>query len=167
MLKNKQHETFCIELMKTGNKRKAALAAGCTEISAGTLGARWFKRVDVQNRLTELRDITNSADVLSIENRKHILSEVANTKNRLTNASAARVAILAIAELNRMDGAYAPEKREETKDIYIHSDSIEELKSRLDRIAGNLNDSVPEITEILKPQPKELMSAEDQNATIG
>jgi phage terminase small subunit len=107
-LKNSQHEKLVYEIASGCSHAEAARRAGYSP--------RWGKyhvhnilaRQDVAARLEELREITDSERVMSIIERKKELTRIAKNMEK----KKPQIAITAIAELNKMDGAYAPEKSE-------------------------------------------------------
>ena len=52
---NEQQEKFCIEYIKTLNCTKAALAVGYSKKTATSQGSRLLTKVEIQERLSELR----------------------------------------------------------------------------------------------------------------
>ena len=119
-LKNSQHEKLAYEIAMGCNHAEAARRAGYSPRSGKYHVHNILCRPDVAARLEELREITSSERVMSIVERKEELSRIA----RKVEKSRPKVAIAAIAELNKMDGAYAPEKIE-TKSEQVIIKTIE------------------------------------------
>jgi hypothetical protein len=73
-LKNSRHETFVRNYVSNGgNASKAARAAGCTTVNAGTQGNKWMKNAAIQQRIFELL----KADELLYEmSREETISEI-------------------------------------------------------------------------------------------
>jgi phage terminase small subunit len=105
-LKNGRHERFCLEIADGGTQTEAARRAGYA-VNNPIVTYRLINYPDVQARIKELREATASIRVLSIIQRKERLSFIAQAKD-----AKYREAIEAIAELNKMDGAYAPARLE-------------------------------------------------------
>lgn len=55
-LKNKKHETFCLELVSGKNNTQAAIAAGYSEKTAYSTANRLLKNVEIKSRINELQD---------------------------------------------------------------------------------------------------------------
>jgi phage terminase small subunit len=109
-LKNSQHEKLVYEIAMGCSHAEAARRAGYSPKTGKYHVHNILARKDVSARLEELRRITNSERVMSIAERKEELSRIA----RDVEKRRPQVAISAIAELNKMDGAYAPERFEST-----------------------------------------------------
>jgi len=82
-LARKRHESFCLHYMSTMNGSQSALAAGYSarnpknaHIIAWTL----LKRKDVQARLKELAEATTDEAVMTLVQRKIVLSEIARAR---------------------------------------------------------------------------------------
>ena len=106
-LKNVRHEKFCLEIANGCPQMEAAKRAGYASARNKIVSYRLINYPDVQARIKELRDATASVRVISIVQRKERLSDIA-----LATDARYGDAIDAITELNKMDGAYAPEKSE-------------------------------------------------------
>jgi len=82
-LARKRHESFCLHYMSTMNGSQSALAAGYSarnpknaHIIAWTL----LKREDVQARLKELAEATTDEAVMTLVQRKIVLSEIGRAR---------------------------------------------------------------------------------------
>jgi phage terminase small subunit len=105
-LKNGRHERFCLEIAEGCTQTEAARRAGYA-VNSSVVTYRLINYPDVQARIKELREQAASVRVLSIVQGKERLSFIAQAKD-----ARYRDVIDAIAELNKMDGAYATEKSE-------------------------------------------------------
>ena len=111
-LKNIRHERFCQEVAAGKSQIEAARAAGYAEISIKTSPYVLIKRPEVIARIKELRDLTFTENIMSIIERKEKLSNIARNGGSYS-------AIAAIAELNKMDGAYPPTRIESAREEVI------------------------------------------------
>jgi phage terminase small subunit len=122
-LKNVRHEKFCQELASGTSQREAYKKAGFSERSVNSQSSEVASRPDVKTRLKELNELTFSANVMSIIERKERLTSIARNGNNYA-------AIGAIAELNKMEGTYPPARVETTcqsvaiKRIIVHPSYI-------------------------------------------
>ncbi len=130
-LKNGRHERFCLEIVNGCTQTEAARRAGYS-VCNPVVTYRLVNYPDVQSRIKELREATASVRILSAVQRKERLSDIAQAKD-----AKYRDAIEAIAELNKMDGAYAPARTETInqstaiKTIIVHqSDDVEDAIKR-------------------------------------
>ena len=73
-------EDFTVNFFLTGNGTESAKLAKYSPRTAYSIACRLLKRVDVQARLKELQDAATSAKILSVTERKEILSEIARAK---------------------------------------------------------------------------------------
>ncbi|MCD7804253.1 MAG: terminase small subunit [Oscillospiraceae bacterium] len=67
---NRRQELFCLEYAKSGNATKAAISAGYSQRTAGSIGQRLLKNVDIQNHLQEIQeeiDKDKIADISEIQ----------------------------------------------------------------------------------------------------
>ncbi len=69
-----QYETFCLEYIKDFNGRRAAIAAGYSEVSAHVQATRLLKNDNVQIRLKEL--VCEKMDSLNV-NKESVIREMA------------------------------------------------------------------------------------------
>ena len=118
-LKNYKRERFCLELASGLTQTEAARKAGYSTKWSTILRNRLMNYEDIKERLKELREITSNEYVASIMERKETLTGIMRSK-----IARDRDKIDAIAELNKMDGAYAP-TRVETKSEQIQIKAIE------------------------------------------
>jgi len=107
-LKNVRQERYCLELMTGCSQREAARRAGYVTNCGGGTSTRLARKPAVVARLKELKEAAVSARVMSVIERKERLSQIAREAENIKPADP----IAAIAELNKMDGAYAPAKIE-------------------------------------------------------
>ena len=88
------------------NATQAAIEAGYSENSAHVTGCRLLKDVNVIKLVKELSEANFSKKVMSIEQRKARLTEIALENNPGKHGYQRSAAIQAIAELNKMDHVY-------------------------------------------------------------
>jgi phage terminase small subunit len=106
-LKNGRHEKFCVAKLNGVPSAEAARQAGFSSKCTDIYGFRLLKRPDIQARLAELQEKASSEDVAKVLERKIKLTEIIRD-----DVTSTRIKIMAIAELNKMEGAYAPTKVE-------------------------------------------------------
>ena len=119
---NHRQEKFCQELISGCTQVEAARRAGYPQNKdTRAQASRLAQREDIQTRLKELRELTVAHKVTTAIRRKERLSEIVESRSAKD-----RDVIAAIAELNRMEGSYAPTKVESRsqslgiKEIIIH-----------------------------------------------
>lgn len=93
-----RQEKFCINYLLNSNATDAAIKAGYSKDTAVVIASNNLTKANIQNRLKELRDKTESAKVMGIQERKEMLTLIARFGGKLS--------IPAIAELNKMGGDY-------------------------------------------------------------
>jgi len=99
-----KQEDFIVQYYKTGNATQAAIMAGYSSVSAHDIACKNLKKPYISARLEELRASVSDKEVLTTEERKKLLSKLAKQTKRQPDP------VQAISELNKMDGAYAPDK---------------------------------------------------------
>ena len=116
-----KQEAFCQHYNILRNARQAALKAGYTPLSAKDMGKQNLKLPAIQARMAELRQLTDSViqsiTVAATQERYKLLSQIARHQVEMP-VSAGHVTG-AIAEMNKMDGSYAPEKHAVAADVRI------------------------------------------------
>lgn len=117
---NQRQKRFADEYLKGMTAGKAYEAAGyeCTGDAAAKAGHRLLNHVEVINYLEKMNKKTDKATILSIEERKEMLTRIASR----TEGESPHDAIRAMAELSKMDGAYTPKKVEAKTRIVIGGD---------------------------------------------
>ncbi len=109
-LKNSRQERLCYEIVMGASHAEAVRLAGYSQKFARVHAHSLLQRPQIAARIEELRAQTATERALKIIERKALLSFIA-TKSAEKNPMAA---IAALAEINKMEGAYAPEKVETT-----------------------------------------------------
>ena len=104
-LTNKQ-EKFCINYLLNNNATEAAIKAGYSKDTAVVIASQNLTKLNVKERIKELRDKTESAKIMSVQERREMLTLIARFGGKLS--------IPAIAELNKMGGDYAPTRQDIT-----------------------------------------------------
>ena len=112
-LKNPRRERFCLEYVRTGNATQSWISAGYAPANADGHAAVAVVNRSIKARIAELRKPLEAGahtDILSIAERKELLSALGKRKPEVP-ISAGHV-LGAIAELNKMEGTYAPMKQD-------------------------------------------------------
>ncbi len=99
------------------NETQAAIKVGYKAETAHVKGKKLLADERVQAELKKLYKRSEKKEIATIEWRKQTLQRIAETHAETANSTA----IAAIAELNKMDGAYAPTKVE-SKNLNIDTD---------------------------------------------
>ena len=81
-LKNKKHETFCLELVSGKNNTQAAIAAGYSEKTAYSIANRLLKNVDIKSRINELMEQIASEKVADAQEVMEYLTSVMRGESR-------------------------------------------------------------------------------------
>lgn len=108
-----QQKLFCRLIAVDGMKQGPAYAQafGCKGNSAGTLAGRLLKKVEIQREIqrlsTKAQQAAEAAGVWSKTERMERLQEWAE---RSAEAGEVGAAVRCVDVMNRMDGAYEPEK---------------------------------------------------------
>ena len=108
LLVRKRREAFCLHYMTTMNGSQAALAAGYSQKNPRNARiVAWYllKLKDVQDRLAELAEATSNETVMTLTQRKAVLSEMIRADDRPLEC---------IELMNKMDGLYRGEKKKES-----------------------------------------------------
>ena len=119
MLTIKQ-EKFVLEYMKDGNASRAYRetynTSKSTDKSVNELSSTLLKNIKVSSRIKELREETTKQGILSIEERKRILSDIARNVTYDKDGNAGFTdARGAIDILNKMDAVYTIKQEVEYK----------------------------------------------------
>ena len=81
-LKNKKHETFCLELVSGKNNTQAAIAAGYSKKTAYSTANRLLKNVDIKSRINELMAQIASEKVADAQEVMEYLTSVMRGESR-------------------------------------------------------------------------------------
>lgn len=81
-LKNKKHETFCLELVSGKNNTQAAIAAGYSEKTAYSTANRLLKNVEINSRINELMAQIASEKVADAQEVMEYLTSVMRGESR-------------------------------------------------------------------------------------
>jgi hypothetical protein len=106
-LKNDRYERYCQELVQGCTQMDAARRAGFKVAADRSRGSRLAQRDDIRGRMAELREEMTSEITASVIERKIKLSGLIRDPDTRPG-----ILIAAIAEMNRMEGSYAPAKIE-------------------------------------------------------
>jgi len=112
ILKNSRHEKFCLALVRGMSQTDAAIEAGYSPKWAVTMAHRLSRKDYIIKRREELSKLAQSKTIMTVKQRKERLSELA--KEPIKQPATAREVVQSIAELNKMEGEYAPTKTELT-----------------------------------------------------
>lgn len=108
-LKNIKHELFCLAIVDGMSNKDAGIKAGYKPTNVTKVASRLLTNVDIKERIqylsTSMSEAVQSDTIMSTKKRMERLSELAEKEPKIQNP------VAAIAELNKMDGSYAPEKR--------------------------------------------------------
>ena len=104
-LLNQKQELYCVNIVKGMSQEQAGLGAGYRPGTCRTLQ----RMPAIHERIKELRNKVAKKEIAEVEERKKKLTEV--VRKELPERGLARDRIAAIAELNKMEGTYAPEKQ--------------------------------------------------------
>jgi len=105
---NQRQERFCLEYFTTGNATQAAKTSGYSKKTAVKIASENLTKPAILERLRLLREAATVECVATVIKRKEKLTEI--IQNPLPSKVSAKERILAIAELNKMEGDYAPEE---------------------------------------------------------
>jgi phage terminase small subunit len=112
-----QHKKFAKLWLKGVPAGRAYEQAGYTSRGnvADICASRLLKNAKVKDYIDKMNDKDDKATILSVSARKELLTRIAlaNEDERPSDA------IRATAELSKMDGAYEPEKQEQSVNIII------------------------------------------------
>lgn len=116
-LLTQKQERFCIEYFLTGNQTQSAITAGYAPKNAVVTASKNLVLPIIKDRIQQLR---KREEDMALEPVKERVANVIERKGKLTTIYrkdlpeqvSARDQVLAIAEHNKMDGDYAPEKRQ-------------------------------------------------------
>ena len=105
-----RHRKFCEGIVAGKSNADAYTDAGYKSegYTASAAATRLLKNVKIQEAISSLHMKTENKLIMSITERKEMLSEIA----RHTKHESPQDAIRASAELSKMDGGYEPEKHE-------------------------------------------------------
>ena len=98
---NEKQEKFCVEFVKSGNAAEAYRRAGykaSSPKSASNSASRLLEKDGIRSRIAELREKVTNKKILDAQQRRILLSEIANAKGQ--------DAVRALDVLNKMDGIY-------------------------------------------------------------
>lgn len=73
-------ETFCINYFQIGNATEAAIKAGYSKKTARVIASINLTKINIINRIQELRDTAASAKIMDVVERKERLSEIARAR---------------------------------------------------------------------------------------
>ena len=113
-----KQENFCLAYIKTGNAseayRQAYNAEKMKPESINNKAYEVMQNVDITSRIKELRDIATQSAIMSVSERKELLTKIAQnvTYDKEGNAGF-NDATKAIDLLNKMDGIYIQKNQTE------------------------------------------------------
>jgi len=110
-----RHRLFCQGIVAGKSNHQAYTDAGydSTGVTASAAATRLLKNVKIKDSISALHQKTESNLILTIKDRKQMLTRIA--RNNVGDSP--QVTIRAIAELNKMDGAYAAKQISHSVDV--------------------------------------------------
>lgn len=114
---NQRQERFCQNIFLGKTATDASILAGYSPSSAAVNTTKLLRNTNIVARIRELQEATTSDSVATVTKRKELLTEIADEKHEEPVKAGER--IRAIAELNKMEGDYAPDKHVVLGDIEI------------------------------------------------
>lgn len=114
-----QQKLFCRLIAVEGMKQGPAYAQafGCKGNSAGTLAGRLLKKVEVKREIQRLSTrVQQVAEVAAIWSKTERMERLQEWAERAAEEGEINAAVRCVDVLNRMDGAYEPEKVEVSTD---------------------------------------------------
>lgn len=110
-----QQREFCRLVARGLSGREAyAQAFGCAAGSAGSAASRMLKRVYIREEINRLsaaaREIARQRDAVAVGDRVERMQMLWQMARDARDAGEVADAVRCIAELNRMDGCYEPER---------------------------------------------------------
>ena len=114
-----RHRLFCQGIVAGKSNHQAYTDAGydSTGVTASAAATRLLKNVKIKDSISALHQKTESNLILTIKERKQMLTRIA--RNNVGDSP--QVTIRAIAELNKMDGAYAAKQIEHKVDNFFEN----------------------------------------------
>ena len=134
-----KQEKFVVEYIRLNSVTEASLLAGYSSHTALTIGSENLSKPNIQARIGQLKSQMASEKVLSVVQRKEILSTTARTPSESPPTHRDRTS--AIGELNRMERIYEVgatiNQDNRTVNIYVGTERAKELLGRVrDRFKG-------------------------------
>ena len=114
---NQRQERFCLEYVTSSNATEAAISAGYSPKTAQVIASQNLSKLMIRERIQELQLQATNDRIATVSQRKEILTGIAQDAHR--QPITAQDKVRAIAELNKMEGDYAPEKHAVLGDIEI------------------------------------------------
>ena len=109
---NQRQEAFCNNILLGKSATESAKIAGYSEKTAQEQSSRLLSNVIICQRIATLQQAVTTGNIATVTERKELLTSIAKDKHKLPLTAKERV--LAISELNKMGGDYAPERRDHT-----------------------------------------------------
>ncbi|CAM3474026.1 terminase small subunit [Parendozoicomonas haliclonae] len=123
-----KHQRFVDEYIIDQNATRAAIAAGYSERTATSQGSRLLTKVKVQQAIEERQNqISQSLQITASDKRERLWAiatfntETIEDPHGEMRMRDPRAATSAIAELNKMDGAYVQAGSEQTQVTFIQN----------------------------------------------
>ena len=132
---SQKQQTFCLKYFELGNATQAALVAGYSPKTAGSIAFENMKKPAIQERIKSLQVAVADKTIMDVKERKQRLSQFG--REDVTNEKGTVIRhgnVTAIAELNKMGGNYGVQK----------IDITEGLAELLGQLRGK---AVPQITQ--------------------
>ena len=114
---NSRQKLFCKYLLQGKTATEAAVRAGYSPKFARNNAPKLLHNTTIQRYLSEIQDAITQGNIAKLTEKKEILSAIARSERRIPVT--AREQTLAIAELNKMEGDYAPDKHATLGNIIV------------------------------------------------
>ncbi len=75
-----KQETFCLKYFEKGNATQAALLAGYSKRTARTIASSNLTKVDILERLKELRKLTEDESIANALERRRVLTQIVRAR---------------------------------------------------------------------------------------
>jgi hypothetical protein len=133
-LPDSQHEAFAQNLFNQGEGQSVTEAyhlayPDCKRGAAKVSGSRLLTKANVKARVQWLKAQIATSKILSVQRRKELMSDAGE---RLYREKQCRDGLLQLQELNKMEGAYAPEKREISLGVLSDDELTDRICKALD-----------------------------------
>ena len=80
-LENQKHEVFCEEYLKDLNATQSAVRSGYSQKTAGSIGQRLLKKVEIQHRISELMEERSKRTEITADKVIEELGAIAFNRN--------------------------------------------------------------------------------------
>lgn len=106
---NVNQKKFCRNYINTGLVKQSYIDAGYSPTNADVASSRLFNQPEIKAEIARLNEEVDTTAIMSKKERQQWLTRNANQAEEKGDIKAG---VSCIAEMNKMDGAYQPEKKE-------------------------------------------------------